>query len=335
MTHSNANQIAVVGGTGNLGSSVAISLHKNPSFQVRVLSRDANGPKAKRLSDLGITVMTANNWNPASLQRAFEGCWGVFINIDSDNPDEQWKAGKTPTELDMGQIALDCAVKAGVKHIVHASLPHASKLTNGAVPLISFDDKARVSQYMMGLAGAKKLETATVVNAGWFLENAFDPKYVQSFGGFAKQVDAEGFLTWKTPPMGNEPESVPWLAVADDYGDIVHGVFLEPERWDGKYVDAVSESQGFADLTATFQEVTGKKARFVPVLKGNLSAGNATKTKEVNGLFDLMHALDGCFFEGRATDHEASIVLKQRACEATRRSERLLSTEGFFRKYAL
>lgn len=67
-------------------------------------------------------------------------------------------------------------------------------------------------------------------------------------------VDSEGYLTMKTPPMGNDPESVPWLAAADDYGDIVHGVLLDPPKWNGKRVDAVSESLGFAGLAAAFQK---------------------------------------------------------------------------------
>lgn len=54
--------------------------------------------------------------------------------------------------------------------------------------------------------------------------------------------------------MGNDPESVPWLAVADDYGDFVHGVFLDPGRWDHQYIHGVSDSSSFADLTAIFQK---------------------------------------------------------------------------------
>lgn len=72
--------------SGNPGSSVALSLHRNPEFDVRVLSRNSDSPKSKALKDLGITVVTANNWNRSSLLTAFDGCWAVFINIDSDNP---------------------------------------------------------------------------------------------------------------------------------------------------------------------------------------------------------------------------------------------------------
>lgn len=98
-----------------------------------------------------------------------------------------------------------------------------------------------------------KFKTATVLSAGWFMENAFDPKYNEAFGGFAMVKDSEGFLTWETPAMGNNPESVPFLAVADDYGDFVHGVFLDPERWNRKYLHGVSNSSSFSGMTATFQ----------------------------------------------------------------------------------
>lgn len=98
------------------------------------------------------------------------------------------------------------------------------------------------------------LETATVVSAGWFLENATDPKYTYAFGGFATTPDADGYLTYRVPAMGDDPESVPWLAARDDYGDFVHGVFLDPHRWDHQRIHGVSDSASFAELTAKFQK---------------------------------------------------------------------------------
>lgn len=101
-----------------------------------------------------------------------------------------------------------------------------------------------------------KFTTATVLSAGWFLSDAFDPKYCAAFDGFAMLPDSEGYLTWETPSMGNNPESVPWLAVAEDYGDFVHGVFLDPERRHGQYLHGVSESISFADMVLKFQDGT-------------------------------------------------------------------------------
>lgn len=44
-----------------------------------------------------------------------------------------------PSELEMGRGILDAAANAGIKHVVHASLPAATKLTQGRVSLTAFD----------------------------------------------------------------------------------------------------------------------------------------------------------------------------------------------------
>lgn len=112
-------------------------------------------------------------------------------------------------------------------------------------------DKSATADYALQ---NDKFATATVVSAGWFFENSFDPKYVASFGGFAGLKDEDGYLTWKTPCMSNDPEGTPFLAVADDYGDFVHGVFLEPEKWNKRYIHGVSDILSFTEMTAAFQE---------------------------------------------------------------------------------
>lgn len=38
------------------------------------------------MKDCGIAVVTANNWDTKALEAAFQGCWAVYVNIDSDNP---------------------------------------------------------------------------------------------------------------------------------------------------------------------------------------------------------------------------------------------------------
>ncbi|KAJ4252743.1 hypothetical protein NW762_010649 [Fusarium torreyae] len=137
--------------------------------------------------------------------------------------------------------------------------------------------------------------------------------------------------------MGNKPESVPWLAVAEDYGDFVHGVFLDPERWDKRYVHGVSESASFAELTAKFQDVTGKPARHVEIPLGGLTAMIPSKTREVNGLFDLMQAIQGNFFNGEPTQHQDARDLKEAASRARKSggSGQPTTLEEYFRKYAL
>jgi hypothetical protein len=67
-----------------------------------------------------------------------------------------------------------------------------------------------------------------------------------------------------------------------------------------------------------------------------LETDDASKTEEVNGLYDLMQELGGNFFNGRPTEHENAKLLKRKACEATGRGAdqaRLMTVEGFFKKY--
>ena len=97
--------------------------------------------------------------------------------------------------------------------------------------------------------------TVTACNAGWYLENFLVPELGQAFGGFPSVVDAEGFLTWKTPLWGG-PEAVPWISVADDYGDMVHGIFLNPEKWNEKTIHGVSDVASFDKIVKAFEEGT-------------------------------------------------------------------------------
>lgn len=115
--------------------------------------------------------------------------------------------------------------------------------------LIISIDKTRIADYAQECRGFK---TVTLVNAGWFLEDSYMEKYVIAYGGFAKRVDEEGYLTLKVPRWGNDPELVPWLACEKDYGDIVQGVFLDPAPWNGKMVHGVSQCASFHDYIQAF-----------------------------------------------------------------------------------
>lgn len=69
-----------------------------------------------------------------------------------------------------------------------------------------------------------------------------------------------------------------------------------------------------------------------------MKAYDEFKTKEVNGLFDLMHAINGNFFNGIPTIHEDARTLKSEAAKATGRTgdaAKPMTLEAFFRKYAM
>lgn len=92
-----------------------------------------------------------------------------------------------------------------------------------------------------------------IVGAGWYFENFLSRELAPIFGGFPFDAVEDGTLLLRTPRWGGK-EDVPFISMANDFGDIVHGVFLEPETWDGKLVQAVSDVKSFPEVVAAFEK---------------------------------------------------------------------------------
>ena len=92
-------------------------------------------------------------------------------------------------------------------------------------------NKAAIWKYI--LTRKPDFTTVTSVDAGWYFEGLLVEEYADGFGGFPFHPDEEGYLTFRVPRWGPDNS---WIGVADDFGDIVHGVFLDPENFNGKMV---------------------------------------------------------------------------------------------------
>ncbi|TVY70062.1 NmrA-like family domain-containing protein 1 [Fusarium oxysporum f. sp. cubense] len=303
----NKRIIAVVGGSGNIGRHVVAAMNESAKFRPRVTSRDPTSGRARELANSGIEVVKADSWNPQELDAAFKGCWGLF----------------------QGRIIIDAAIRQGVEHFVFQNLPPASKLTNGEVPILSFDNKQVISEY----AKTAGFKTTTDVNLGWVLEVFCLPTYIDAFGGLARGKDEEGFLSLKVPPMGNDPEVVPWTAVEHDYGDAVLGVFVDPEPWNGTTVWAVSHLCGFQELVDAYNKISGTKLARRVFPEGTIKTKAPEKSKEVNGLFGFCHYVKGNFCGGKPVDLTNMNTLKAIGAKARGRrgnGAELQSIEDFW-----
>lgn len=94
--------------------------------------------------------------------------------------------------------------------------------------------------------------TFTPIMCSWYMEDFLMPAFYQGFGGFPWETDDEGYRTLRSPLLGGE-EHVPWISVRDDFGDLVHGIFLNPLRWHLRTVQAVGEIRSFAGVVDVFQ----------------------------------------------------------------------------------
>ncbi|KAI3571492.1 hypothetical protein IWW34DRAFT_897958 [Fusarium oxysporum f. sp. albedinis] len=321
--------VVVIGGTGMVGGSVALSLQGNPQFHVRLTTRDPSGPKAQRRIQQGFEVVKADSWNADELDAAFRGAYAVFLNTDSD--DINFKNEVGPPESAMGKIVIDAATRQGVGHFIFQSLPQANKMTNGEVSIVSFDNKNAIAEYGRKAGFISLVE----VNLGWAMDIFWMETYGKAFGGFATIPDKDGFLTLRLFPM----ERVPWSSVRDDYGDVVHGVLLDPSTYNGQEIWAISDHTTFQDVADAYNRVTGTQvARYVPELEP-LKAATPGKTKEVNGLRNYCTYMKGKYCNGQVTNDE---LLKQgrrlkeigaRASGRTGKDVQLQTIEGFIRAY--
>ncbi|KAH6873421.1 hypothetical protein B0T10DRAFT_588795 [Thelonectria olida] len=323
--------IVVVGGTGRIGRSVALSLHDDPNFHVKVTTRDVTSDKAKRIESAAIELVKADSWSSSELNDAFKGAWGVFLNTNSEDLD--FVEGSKLKESEMGILVIDAARRQSVDFFIFAGLPEAAKLTNDAVHISSFIQKNEISRYGQA-AGFKSYVN---VNAGWQVENFWNPVYEKPFGGFARVKDAEGYLTIKLFPMGDPPKPTPFTSIRDDYGDIVHGVFTEPERWNTQTVWAVSHPVTLQGVAQAYNRVTGTDVARWVLPKDEAQAATPEKAKEVGGVKRYVELVNGNYCDGKPIDQTAAEELKKKGVMARNRSgcsTELQTIEGFIRAYS-
>ena len=168
---------------------------------------------------------------------------------------------------------MDSALQAGVQHIIYSTWGSCEKLTGGKLSsahdrkyfsgsldgalLFEHDiynerliGKHDIEQYIR--SNENKLKSASFIGAGWYLEYFLDKDSAELFGGFPLMSDSDGYLTYRLPYYGGNGE-VPFVDISHDFGDVVHGMLLDPERWNGRIIHAISEMVTQQDVCQIFE----------------------------------------------------------------------------------
>ncbi|KAF2629474.1 NAD(P)-binding protein [Macroventuria anomochaeta] len=323
--------ITVFGATGAQGSSVLRSLAANVSkpFALRGTTRNPSSDSAQRLSALGVEIVKADGWDKESIVAAFQGSWGAFVNTNSDDPvfeDPQF----TKTEVDLGKLIVDAAVEAGIEVFVYSGFNSAKEITKGKVANPAFDDKHAIGEYAKSTGAFKAIVLAS---PGDYFENFLSQELAPVFGGFPYIPSADGTLVFRSPKWGGK-EDVPFIAIADDFGDIVHGTFLDPENWNGKLVQGVSDIKSFEQAVQSFERATGKKGRFEEISRWqDFDTYGIRALETVKLMFGFCQESGGRYY-GEETENHTAADLKKIAAEARGRSgheTKLLTLEEFFK----
>jgi uncharacterized protein YbjT (DUF2867 family) len=183
-----SGRVLVIGGTGMLGAPVARRLAED-GYAVRILSRTPD--KAARLFGAGFEHAAGDVADPASLERAMDGCAGVHINL---------KGGPKPADYQRIEHQgvsniVQAAARAGVEQI-----SYLSSYTTAAKNIDSAESAAKWAAEEAIRAGTAP---AVIFRATWFMESL--PLLVR--GRLALMI-------------GKQPLPLHWLA-ADDYARMV------------------------------------------------------------------------------------------------------------------
>src|SRR5215475_14314806 len=117
--------VLISGATGRQGGAVIRHMLKK-GWNLRALTRDPNSKAAQELQRKGVEVVQGDLEDPASLERAARGVYGIFSVQD------YWVAGFL-REVQQGKNLADIAKKTGVTHFVYSSVGGAER-SSGIAP---------------------------------------------------------------------------------------------------------------------------------------------------------------------------------------------------------
>lgn len=244
--------IAVLGATGAQGGGLVRAILNDPSggFAVRVLTRDANGAKAKEFARLGAEVVVADVDNPESLKKAFEGAYGAYCVTFF------WAHFSPEKETAEVKAMAEAAKAVGLRHVIWSTLEDTRKW----VPLSDNRMPTLQGKYKVPHFDAKGESNHFFTDAGvpttFLLTSFYWDNFIHFGMGPKKGPDGKLAITF---PM--DDKKLPGIA-AEDIGQCAYGIFKKGNEFIGQTVAISGENLTGAQMAATFTEVLGKEVGY-------------------------------------------------------------------------
>jgi len=205
--------ILVTGATGRQGGAVARKLLAR-GHKAKALTRKPRGEPAQALAKLGADIVQADFDDPASLERALSGAWGVF------SVQNTWEAGVVREE-EQGKRLATIARTKGVQHFVYTSVGSAHRKTG--IP--HFDNKARVEEKVRALG----FPSWVIIRPVFFMENLLSPWFKPAIDG--------GQLA-----VGIKPTTPLQMVAVQDIGQYGKLAFERHAELNGKAIDFAGDA---------------------------------------------------------------------------------------------
>jgi uncharacterized protein YbjT (DUF2867 family) len=224
--------VLVTGATGRQGGAVIRNLRPG-GWKLRALTRNPAGSAARELQNQGVEVVQGDLEDPASLERAVRGVYGVYSVQDF------WSVGAR-REVQQGKNLADAAKKAGVQHFVYSSVGGAER--NSGID--HWESKWQVEQHIRKLS-----LPATILRPVAFMENYY-----------IDQVEL-GILKGKLydPIRADKPYQT---IATDDIGAFAALAFERPQEFVGLALEIAGSELTNPQAAEVFSRVLGKPVKF-------------------------------------------------------------------------
>jgi uncharacterized protein YbjT (DUF2867 family) len=215
-------------------------------WKLRALTRNPRSYAAKQLASQGVELMQGDLDDPASLERAVHGVYGVYSVQDF------WTVGAR-REVQQGKNLADAGKKAGVEHFVYSSVGGAERRTG----ITHWETKWEVEKHIRGL----KLP-ATVLRPASFMETYH---ILEVEIGLLKGKLAD-------PIRGDKPYQT---IATDDIGGFVAMAFERPKEFTGLELEIAGSELTNIEAAQAFSRVLNRPVKFqkLPMLAVKLFLG--------------------------------------------------------------
>ncbi|KAI1109820.1 hypothetical protein F5Y14DRAFT_431207 [Nemania sp. NC0429] len=258
---SNQKIIAVIGATGNQGSSVAHTFSLLTNWRVRAITRNCSSEKAIQLLNLGCEVVQADLTDVASLSRAFEGVHAIFLNTDfwevyrasalsGYDPESSSKIG-FDTEIQNGKNAVLVAASVPtLERLVYSALGPMNAGSKGKYPnSYHWETKAAIVEHIEKEQPDLAKKTSFIYIGAYATNSLLAPKLNPNSGEYEVVVPCSGATRF---PITDETKST--------------GVFVRAlieDEAPGTKLLAYDSYLTMDQAVETWSKVTGKPAKLV------------------------------------------------------------------------
>lgn len=284
--------IAVLGATGSQGGGLARAILADPEggFAVRALTRDVNSDKAKELAKLGAEVVAADVDDPASLEKAFKGCYGAFCVTFF------WNHFSPDKEIGHATAMAHAAKNAGLKHVIWSTLEDTRKfvpLSDNRMPTLQgkykvphFDAKGEADAVFTSLG-----LPVTFLLTTFYWDNAI-------YFGMGPKRGADGKLAI-TFPLG--AKKMAGIAAAD-IGRCAYGIFKHPDMYIGKTVGISGDHLTGAEMAAAYSAALGQEVSYNAVTPEAYRGFGFPGAEDLGNMFQFYADFEDYFTKSRSLE---------------------------------